>query len=451
MAKRTIPRRTSTAIMNSLGAGVVPRIGLEYINVGRKAEIDALMDDLESIADGGAAFRFVVGRYGSGKTFLLQLLRNQAMERGYVVADVDLSPERRLTGSNKAGLNTYRELMKNLSTKARPDGGALPAILERWISSVQAQVVAEDDVAIDSSQFTELVGQRIFSVINEMESMVHGFDYAKVIATYWEGYVAHDDERQDAALRWLRGEFATKTDARQALGVRVIVEDNNWYEYVKLFGTFAASIGYKGLVLLIDEAVNLYKISHKISRENNYEKLLTMFNDTMQGKAQHLNIVMGGTPQFVEDTRRGLYSYEALSTRLQQGRFSDASLVDVSGPVIHLKPLDHSEIYLLLLRIVDVYIAYTAHDPELSNEHIREFMQRVAERLGAEELMTPREVVRDFVSVLNLLRQNPGTSFSKLIGDESFQPTVDTEKIGTEQVDTEKDTKEPDAFAEFEL
>ena len=439
MAKRTIPRRTSTAIMNSLGAGVVPRIGLEYINVGRKAEIEALMGDLASIADGGASFRFIVGRYGSGKTFLLQLLRNQAMERGYVVADVDLSPERRLTGTNKAGLSTYRELMKNLSTKTRPDGGALPAILERWISSIQSQVVAEHHIPTDSPEFTKLVGQRIFSVIDEMESMVHGFDYAKVIATYWEGYVAHDDERQDAALRWLRGEFATKTDARKALGVRVIVEDNDWYDYVKLFGAFVASIGYKGLVLLVDEAVNLYKISHKVSRENNYEKLLTMFNDTMQGKAQHLYIVMGGTPQFVEDTRRGLYSYEALATRLAQGRFADETLVDVSGPVIYLKRLDHSEIYLLLLRVLDVYTAQTSHDPELSNEHLQAFMQKVVERLGADELMTPREVVRDFLSVLNLLRQNPETSFLQLIGSESFQPTVDSVQ------------DEADAFAEFDL
>jgi len=411
--QRKIPRRTSTAIINSLGSGVVPRIGLEYINVGRKAEIEALMGDLASVSDGGAAFRFIVGRYGSGKTFLLQLLRNQAMERGYVVADVDLSPERRLTGTNKAGLNTYRELMKNLSTKARPDGGALSAILERWISSIQSQVLAEQEIAVDSPEFRKLVEQKIFAVIDEMEGMVHGFDYAKIMTTYWEGYLAHDDEQQAAALRWLRGEFATKTEARQALGVRVIVDDSDWYDYVKLFGTFVASIGYKGLVLLIDEAVNLYKISHRVSRENNYEKLLTMFNDTMQGKAQHLQIVVGGTPQFVEDPRRGLYSYEALSTRLAQSRFSDENLIDVSGPVIDLRRLDHTEIYLLLLKILDVYIAHTQYDPQLSEEHVQAFMQKVA----------------------------PETTFQQIIGSESFTPTLEQSKNDPAQ----------DEFAEFEL
>ncbi len=416
-----IPKRISTAVINSLGAGVVPRIGLEYINVGRKDEIAALMQDLESIGEGGAAFRFVVGRYGSGKTFMLQLLRNQAMERNYVVADADLSPERRLTGSNDAGRNTYRELMRNLSTKARPDGGALAAILERWIANVQTQVMHEQGLDPDSPRFERAVQTQIYAVIDEMEGMVHGFDYAKVIAAYWEGHVINDDARKDAALRWLRGEFSTKTEARHALGVRVIVTDDDWYEYVKLFAKFVASIGYNGLVLLIDEAVNLYKISHSISRNNNYEKLLTMFNDTMQGKAQHLNIVMGGTPRFVEDTRRGLFSYEALATRLAQSRFVSKGLRDVSGPVIRLNMLDHTEIFLLLQRIWTVYQAQYKLDDIISDDDLRQFMQAVVNRLGADELLTPREVVRDFVGVLHLLRQNPTLTVAQLVGEQRFQ------------------------------
>ncbi len=441
MKKRRIPRRISTAIISSLGAGVVPRIGLEYINVGRKDEIEALMQDLENIGEGGAAFRFIIGRYGSGKTFILQLLRNQAMERGYVVADVDLSPERRLTGRNNAGVATYRELMHNLSSKARPDGGALPAILERWISGVQTRVITDTHLTADDPAFNKAVEKRIHAVIHDMAGMVHGFDYAKVITAYWNGHVAHDDERKDVALRWLRGEFTTKTDARQALGVRVIINDNDWYDYIKLFAHFVASIGYKGLVILLDEAVNLYKISHTISRHNNYEKLLAMFNDTMQGKAAHLNIVMGGTPQFLEDQRRGLYSYEALYTRLSRSRFSGKTLRDVSGPVISLEVLDYSEIHLLLTRILDVYTAHYQHDPQLSAVDLQNFMQTVVNRLGADELLTPREVVRDFISVLNLLRQNPDTTFPALIGSDAFQPTPAAPD--PDEVD--------DTFAEFDL
>jgi hypothetical protein len=421
MTPRRIPKRISTAIVNSLGAGVVPRIGLEYINVGRKDEIEALMQDLENVGDGGAAFRFVVGRYGSGKTFMLQLLRNQAMERDYVVADADLSPDRRLTGTNDAGRNTYRELMHNLSTKTRPDGGALAAILERWIANVQTQVMREQGLDPDSPRFERAVQAQIYRVIDDMEGMVHGFDYAKVIAAYWEGHVINDDARKDAALRWLRGEFTTKTEARHALGVRVIVTDDDWYEYVKLFAKFVASIGYRGLVVLIDEAVNLYKISHSVSRNNNYEKLLTMFNDTMQGKAQHLNIVVGGTPRFVEDTRRGLFSYEALATRLAQSRFVSNGLRDVSGPVIRLNMLDHTEIFLLLQRIWTVYQAQYTLGDIVSDSDLRQFMQAIVNRLGADQLLTPREVVRDFVGVLHLLRQNPEMTVGKIVGDEGFR------------------------------
>jgi ABC-type uncharacterized transport system ATPase subunit len=143
MVKLKISKRVSTALINSLGAGVVPRIGLEYIAVGREKEVAAILQDIENITEGGAAFRFVVGRYGSGKSFMLQLIRNHAMERGFVVADADLSPERRLVGSNGQGVATYRELMQNISTKFRPDGGALASILEAWINSIQNQVAQD--------------------------------------------------------------------------------------------------------------------------------------------------------------------------------------------------------------------------------------------------------------------------------------------------------------------
>ncbi|MEM7349065.1 MAG: ATP-binding protein, partial [Chloroflexota bacterium] len=406
-----------------------------------KDEIEALMQDLENVGEGGATFRFVVGRYGSGKTFMLQLLRNQAMERGYIVADVDLSPERRLTGTNDAGVATYRELMHNLSSKARPDGGALSAILERWISTLQSQVITDKQLQPGDPAFNKAVEARIYDVIHDMEGMVHGFDYATVISSYWKGHVTQNDALKDAALRWLRGEFSTKTEARQALGVRVIVNDHDWYDYIKLFAQFVADIGYKGLVVLMDEAVNLYKISNTVSRHNNYEKLLTMFNDTMQGKAAHLSLVMGGTPQFLEDERRGLYSYEALYTRLSESRFADKSLRDVSGPVIRLDVLGYSEIHLLLSRILDVYISHNQHNPELSAVDLQHFMQIVVNRLGAGELLTPREVVRDFISVLNLVRQNPQTTFQAVIGSEGFQPSLP----GTDPNSPE------DEFAEFEL
>lgn len=417
-----IPRRMTTALLNSLSAGVVPRIGLEYVAVGRSEEVKALLLDLDDIAAGGASFRLIVGRYGSGKSFLMQLLRNHAMDRGFVVADADLSPERRLSGTNRQGVGTYRELMKNLATKTRPDGGALAAILERWISSIQAQVMQDTGLGLHDQTFVQAVENRIMAVIDNMEGLVHGFDFATVLASYWRGYRLADDELKDAALRWLRGEYATKTDARAALGVRVIVDDDSWYDYVKLMARFVTDIGYQGLIILLDEMVNLYKISHSLSRQSNYEKLLTMFNDTMQGKAEHLGIIIGGTPQFVEDARRGLYSYEALRSRLAESRFLKDGLRDTSGPILHLQTLAHEELFVLLTRLLEVHSTHFGYEVTLSEQDLSDFLQEAVNRLGAEQLLTPRELIRDFVTVLNLLRQNPELTFAQLVKTVNLKP-----------------------------
>jgi hypothetical protein len=442
MLNSSVPKRVSTALLTSLSAGVVPRVGLEYIAVGRKLEVAALLTDLESVGEGGATFRFVVGRYGSGKSFLLQLIRNYAMERNYVVADADLSPERRLAGSRGEGLATYRELTRSMSVKTRPDGGGLVAILERWISGIQTQVLRETGIRPIDPAFADAVETKIFQVASAMEGFVYGFDFATVLSAYWRGYRQDDDSLKDAALRWLRGEFATRTDARAALGVRTFIDDDSWYEHVKLLASFVASIGYKGLLLLIDEAVNLYKITHSVSRLANYEKLLAMFNDTLQGKAQHLGIVMGGTPQFVEDAHRGLYSYEALRSRLAESRFVRAGLVDTASPILRLQTLTHEEIFVLLTRLVDVHAAHYGYESKLGKSEIQQFMQEVVTRLGAADLLTPREVIRDFIAVLNLLHQNPDFSFGQIIHGPDFTPS----KAGDDP-----DVDQQGEFAEFTL
>lgn len=418
-----IPKRISTALINALAAGVVPRVGLEHIAVGREKEMAALAHDLENIAEGGATFRFIIGRYGSGKSFMLQLIRNQAMEQGFVVADADLSPERRLAGSNSQGVATYRELMGNIATRTNPSGGAIALILEKWISSILSQVAQETGKRPDDEGFDDQVELKIREVIDRLEGLVHGFDFANVIIAYWRGYREDNNDKKDAALRWLRGEFATKTEAKSALGVRVIIDDDTWYDYIKLFAHFVADIGYKGLLVLLDEAIHLYKITHAASRQSNYDKLLAMFNDAMQGKAEHLSILVGGTPQFLEDSRRGLHSDEAWRTRLAKSRFLKEGLQDTSAPVIQLEPLTSDELSKLLQRLVEVHAVHYNSKKALSAREIGEFKQEVTNRLGADKLSTPREVVRDFISILNILQQNPQLTFKELINGSTFQPT----------------------------
>ncbi|MBO7341924.1 MAG: ATP-binding protein [Clostridia bacterium] len=418
--KVRVPRRILSALLSSVAAGVVPRSGAPYIAIGRKDEIGALLGDLENIGEGGSAMRFLIGRYGSGKSFLMQLIRGYALERDFLTADADLSPERRLYGTAGSGVATYRELMKNLASKASPDGGALPRVIARWIGTLQADV-GEDT---DGSKLRAAVQ----STLRDVEFMVGGFDFARVISAYYTAYLEGDDTLMSACLCWLRGEFTSKVEARRALGfhVSVIIDDENWYDFIKLFAVLARKIGYRGLVVFVDECVNLYKISHRVSRENNYEKILSMFNDALQGKAEGLLLVLGGTPQFLEDPRRGLFSYEALRSRLCDSRFADAEFLNLIGPVIRLRRLSEDELYALIVRVTALYAEYYHWEPRIGEAEQLRFLEICTARAGADSMLTPREILRDYMTVLNILLQNEDASFDRIlknvVGESEISP-----------------------------
>ncbi len=415
-----IPKRIARTLISSLKGGVVPRIGLPYITVGRKNEIDALLHDVEVIADGGASFRFIVGRYGSGKSFLLQTLRNYVMERNFVVVDGDLSPERRLQGTKGQGLATYRELVRNMATRTRPEGGALPLILDRWISQVQQQVMEENGLSLTDGRLDGLVEQKIGQVIDALNEMVHGFDFARLLTLYYQSYRQGDESTKARVIKWFRGEYHTKTEARQELGVNIIISDEDWYEYLKIFALFLKQAGYAGLLVCIDELVNIYKIPHAITRQYNYEKILTMYNDTLQGKARYLGIIMGGTPQCMEDPRRGVYSYEALRSRLAEGHFGGEHR-DLLAPVIRLQPLTGDEMLILIEKLAQIHGVLYGYEPHVTEQDLGDFIQIEFSRIGADSHITPREVIRDFIEVLDILYQHPELKVAELLHSEGFQ------------------------------
>jgi len=412
-----VPKRILTSLLSSVSAGVVPRAGAPYIAIGRRDEIAALLSDLEQINEGGGSMRFLIGRYGSGKSFLMQLIRGYALERGFLTADADLSPERRLYGTGGSGVATYRELMKNLASKASPDGGALPRILARWITELQ-NAVMEDGLCADDPAFSDALNRRVLETLREMEFLVGGFDFSRVIVAYYRAYTQGDDEKKSACLRWLRGEYSTKTEARNELGfsVSVIIDDDNWYDFLKLWAALSRTMGYRGLVTFIDECVNLYKISHRVSRENNYEKILSMFNDTLQGRAPGLALILGGTPQFLEDTRRGLFSYEALRSRLCDSRFALEGFKNLIGPVIRLRRLSDDELFALISRVTKLYAQNYGQEPRITEEQMVTFLQICLGRAGADSMITPREMLRDYMTVLNILMQNPQARFEDVVG-----------------------------------
>lgn len=402
--------------------GVVPRIGLPYITVGRKAEIEALLHDVDVIQEGGASFRFIVGRYGSGKSFLLQTIRNYVMDKNFVVVDGDLSPERRLQGSKGQGLATYRELIQNLSTKTRPEGGALTLILDRWINSVQTQVVSKG-IASDDPKFEAAVDQKIYGVISSLTELVHGFDFAKLLNMYYHAYMSGDDETKAKVVKWFRGEYSHKTEAKKDLGVDIIISDSDWYEYLKLFATFFRQAGYAGLMIMIDELVNIYKIPNAISRQYNYEKILTMYNDTLQGKAKYLGIIMCGTPQAVEDRRRGVYSYEALRSRLASGKFAQESARDMYAPVIRLEPLTAEEMLVLTEKPADMHANLYGYERTITDNDLAQFIKIEYARVGADTSITPREIIRDFIELLDIVWQNPDKNITDLLNSDQFSYT----------------------------
>ncbi|MDR2551555.1 MAG: ATP-binding protein [Treponema sp.] len=414
-----VPKRVSQAILNSLTAGVVPRIGLEYIAVGRKREIETVLEDLEHIAEGAASFRFITGRYGSGKTFFLQALRNYALDRDYVCADADLSPDKKLAGSAGHGgpgaaLTTYRELLRRLSTRVRPDGGALEGLLQKWINAVQAGVI-RDGYPQEDPAFLSRVEWKIRETLGGMEAYAHGFDFASVLGVYFRAFMSGEDEGKAAALRWIRGEYATRSEAKHRLPVGEIVTGDNWYDFLKLFAVFCARAGYRGLLCFIDEGVNLYKIAHRRSRENNYEKLLSIFNDIMQGKAERLGFYMGGTPQFMEDERRGLASYPAFKSRLEESRFIRSGYAVFAGPVIRLSRLSNEEIYILLERLTEIHALHHGCQTRLGKDEITAFLELALSSPGAEEFITPREITRDYLALLDILREKGDVDFYELI------------------------------------
>lgn len=439
--KRIVPKRIAQTVINSLKGGVVPRIGLPYIAVGRKSEIEALLHDVGIIAEGGASFRFIVGRYGSGKSFLIQTIRNYVMDKGFIVADADLSPERRLQGTHGQGLATYRELIGNLSTKTKPEGGALTLVLDRWINTVQSETMQESGLSPDDPALAAVVDRKIYAVTTAVSELVHGFEFARLLSLYYRAYSEGNDETKMKVVRWFRAEYATKREAKEELGVNIIITDDDWYDYLKLFALFFRLAGYAGMMIMIDELVNIYKIPNSITRQYNYEKMLTMYNDTLQGKARYLGIIMGATPQAVDDRRRGVYSYEALRSRLAEGKFSREGARDMLAPVIRLEPLTAEEMLVLCEKLADMHAGLYGYERKIGVDDLSAFIKLEYGRIGADQNITPREVIRDFIELMDLMYQNPKMNMAELLQSDDFTYTK------SEAVSDEAD----DNFAEFTI
>jgi len=449
-----IKAKDRDAVIQSLRAGVVPRSGQHLIQVGRLREIEAVKGDIERIGDGSSAIRFVIGAYGSGKTFFLSLVRAIALEKKLVTAHADLTPDRRLHASGGQARSLYAELMRNLSTRTKPDGGALPGVVEKFVTLAMSD-------ARDRGVPTEVVIRERFSHLSEM---VGGYDFAEVIAAYWKGHDTGDEVLKSNAVRWLRGEFATKTDARAALGVRTIIDDSNFYDQLKLFAQFVKLAGYSGFLVCLDELVNLYKLANTQARKSNYEQILRILNDSFQGTAIGLGFMLGGTPEFLMDTRKGLYSYEALQSRLAENAFAVNGFVDYSSPVLRLTSLSPEEFFLLLVKIRDVYAYGDSQKYLITDGEIQSFMAHCSKKVGDVYFRTPRNTITAFINLLAVLEQNPQARLSDLITQVQIQPEVNPDLLPLQEEESQTsvasviadpinpvETDEDDDLASFKL
>ena len=413
-----ISRTTAATILNSLKSGVVPRIGLEYITVGRKSEIQALLQDVSIIEQGGAAFRFIEGKYGSGKTFLMHALRNHVMEKNFVVTDVELSVDRRLIGNKGQGLATYRELSRNMATYACPDNGALQLILDKWIGALENEVVQFEGLVPGHEVFDVRVSQKIYKITSSMEERVNGFDFGKVLASYYKGHRTGDMELQKKALRWLCGEYRTRTDAKTDLGVNLIITDENWYDFIKLFADFMVKAGYAGLYVCMDELATLYEIPSRVGREYNYNKLLSVYNDALQGKASYLGIIASVTKEAMEDPVRGVFSFEPLKSRLAESSFEQDGAIrmrDMAAPVIKLSVLNPGEMYVLLEKLANIHGILYGYTPKLEHDDYIYFLKQQYSRTSEGEEATARDMIKDYITLLNLMQQHQEMPKEKIL------------------------------------
>lgn len=426
-----IKPKEATSIINSLIGGVVPKIGVQHITVGRSDEINAVVSALEDVKNGHSLVKFWIGDFGSGKSFILHLLNTVALKQKFVVANADFTPDNRLYANDGKGTALYAAIMDNIAIQTKPEGGALPTLMEKWIEQVLVKTAEDNQISITdirNAQYLPLIQSGIMKTINELTD-VGGFDFGTVVMKYYEGYINDDEMLRRNALKWLKGEYTTKIEARQDLGVREIINDLNYYDMLKNFCRLFVSMGYSGFVINLDEAINLYKISTAAMREKNYEKILSIYNDCFQGKISNLYINFAGTREFLENERRGLFSYQALKTRLETNKFETIDIRDFAQPVIRLLPIDNNEIFVLLQKLKFIFDLNYGSEIDFDDHDIAQFMEEIFNKPGAAEFLTPREVIRDFLNILNILRQNPGFDKRKLFGEIQISDERPTDEL----------------------
>lgn len=431
MNNRINPKEADN-IIKALEAGVVPRRGIQHLLVGRHKEVEEVILILDNIKQGESDIRFWVGDFGSGKSFMMRTIESLAVQKNFAVSTIDLTPTRRFYASDGKAQSLYNEIVDNIIIQTSQDGNAIKTIIEEWINSIITSVSERDKIPASQLLVKEnkgIIEKEILNITSSFKSVGLSYELGQAISKYYEGLMEDNQVLKLKALRWIRGDISTKTESKNELGIKRIINDDNWYEAIKNLAELFSDIGYSGFVINFDEAVNLYKLPMSQTRERNYEKILNIFNECKSNTARGLFVNFGATRKTIFDERRGMSSYGALKGRLGNESSLDSKLINTNKTVLPLKPLTTEEIYTLLENLKNIYNIHYRLDIDMTMENIKLYMEEQLNRPGALEFLTPRAVIKDFLEILDMIRQNPDVETETII----------YEKFGKELIPVSKD------------
>ncbi|WP_394022996.1 ATP-binding protein [Anaerococcus martiniensis] len=429
MANR-INLKEASIIIKSLEGGVVPNMGVQHLLVGRNREVEEVIKILDNVADGESDIRFWVGDFGSGKSFMLATIEQIALQKNFVVSTLDLNPSRRFYATDRKAVALYTEIIDNIKTKTLKSGNVLSSIIEEWLNQIFSRVSEDLNVEISEileGEYQKEVTNEILNIIGDFSAVGLSFEFGQAIVKFYEGFINDNRLLKTNAIRWLRGDITTKTEAKKELSINQIINDDNWFDALKNMSELLLGIGYSGFVVNFDEAVNLYKIPQSVTRERNYERILNIYNEAKSNIAKGLFINFGATRKTIFDENRGFSSYGALKGRLGSEESMDNKLVNTNRTVLGLKPLSNEEIYTLLENLVNVYNVHYKESIEISQREIITYMEGQLNRPGADEFLTPRAVIKDFIEILDLKRQNSNVDLMDIIS-ERFKNVLEISK-----------------------
>ncbi|GBG94530.1 biotin carboxylase [Ligilactobacillus salitolerans] len=437
MQTRINPKEAAS-IISALEAGVVPQRGVRHLLVGRNEEVKEVLRILDDVAAGGSDLRFWVGDFGSGKSFMLRTIEAIALQKNYLVATVDMTPTRRFYATDGKAKALYTAIVNSIISQTAQNGNALDTVFSQWINQIAQAVASEAKISLPealSKEAQSLMTNKILDITGSFAAAGLAFEMGQAIVKYYEGVLDNDRMLKAQALRWIRGEIETKTEAKRELGINRVITDDNWFDAIKNLSELFSRLGYAGLVINFDEAVNLYKLPRRQSRERNYERILNIYNECKSNEVQHLLVNFGATRKTVFDETRGLASYGALKGRLGAESSLDSELVNTNKTVLPLKPLTNEEIYTLLQRLTEIYNLHYRAQVELSLQEVQLYMEEQLNRPGADQFLTPRAVIKDYIEILDLIRQNPAIEVEKVILSKFGQESP----VQKDSADTEDD------------